>query len=698
MNRFSAEIVFPSIYIIAVILMPAVFVPSPANAISARPGLYDPETGLSTTTGDPRPDFPEWYGKGLRSLRAVSGEGRAVALLIDFPDRPANWIDHPGSFFQELLFSQGSHPTGSFRDLYIEMSYGMYDVTGEAYGWYRTSEDYYTFYDDGYYGFAGGGRGVVISALLMADTEVDFGLYDSDGPDGIPNSGDDDGYVDACQIFHSGLGGHDSGDASDIWAHAGYIDPPYETNDPRAGGGFIVVEMYSIQPEITMNATGDDTLESCIAVVSHEYGHQLGLPDLYDGSACFGIGYWGLMGYGAFGALRTGPYHMSAWSKEQLGWVTPVIVTENMLDITIPPVEIEPVVYKVWRDGMPGEEYFLLENRQNIGFDTYLPGNGLLIWHVDGTMFGAGASNGVERALAEVGGSPAEFMGSPSDIEKSPAEGWYHLALEQADGLNSLATRFDRPNPSLYYPEMGDGADPFPGDSMNTKFDGYSNPSSHDNSGLETGVSIVDIALEGTDVRLSIVIDSSTVAVCFNDFRAYALDGSVELEWDVTADEAIEGFRIYRRGAGSGGEVSVAGGELLRREIRRYVDNGVRQGESYRYVVSAVKRDGSEVRSYPVEVSLRAAVLALQQNYPNPFNPTTTISFSLPEAAHVDLSIYDVEGRLVRMLINGNLPGGARTVEWDGRDQRGNRVGSGAYFCRLKAGKNKLVRKMVFLE
>jgi M6 family metalloprotease-like protein len=671
--------------------MSAALVPSAAHAIQARPGLYDPETGLSTTTGDPRPDFPEWFGKGLRSVRAMSGEGRAVAVLVDFPDRHANWIDRPGSFYQELLFSQDTHPTGSFRDFYNELSYGIFDVTGVAYGWYRTAEDYYTFYDDGYYGFGGGGRGVAVAAVLLSDPDVDFGLYDSDGPDGIPNSGDDDGYVDAFMVFHSGLGGHDSGDASDIWAHAFYIDPPYETNDPRAGGGFILIEMYTIQPEVTMNATGDDTLESCIAVVAHEYGHQLGLPDLYDGMACFGIGYWGLMGYGAFGASRTGPYHMSAWSKEQLGWVTPIVVTENMLDIMIPPVETEPVVYKVWRDGIPGEEYFLLENRQNIGFDAYLPGNGLLIWHVDGTMFGA-------RASVEAEGRPAEIMGSPREIERSPAEGWYHLALEQADGLNSLATRFDRPDPRVYYPEMGDGADPFPGDSMNTKFDGYSNPSSHDNSGLVTDVSVVDIALDGTDIRLSIVIDSSTVAVCFQDFYADVIGGSVELEWNVTADEAIDGFRIYRRDVGGGGEVSITGGDLLHRQIRRYVDTGVKEGGSYRYVVSAVTCDGVEVRSHPVNVSLMAAALMLHQNYPNPFNPTTTISFSLPGAAHVDLSIYDVEGRLVRTLIEENLPGGARTVAWEGRDWKGNRVGSGMYFYRLKAGKRELVRKMVFLE
>jgi immune inhibitor A len=98
-----------------------------------------------------------------------------VALLIDFPDRPANSVARPGSFFNDLLFSLGTHPTGSLRDFYLEQSYGVFEVTGDAHGWLRTSEEYYTTYDDGNYGLAGGGRGVLVAAVLLADPTVDFG-------------------------------------------------------------------------------------------------------------------------------------------------------------------------------------------------------------------------------------------------------------------------------------------------------------------------------------------------------------------------------------------------------------------------------------------------------------------------------------------------------------------------------------------
>jgi M6 family metalloprotease-like protein len=663
--------------IVAAILTLLALVPAGVNATPPHPRLFDPGTGLPITPGRTPPDFPDWFGKGLRPLQAISGEGRAVALLIDFPDRQANTAARPDSFYRELFFSRGVHPIGSLRDFYLEQSYGAFDLTGDAYGWVRTSDEYYTTYDDGNYGFAGGARGMVVSAVLLADPIVDYGLFDSDGPDGIPNSGDDDGYVDACLIFHSGLGGHDTYNPSDVWPHAWSIEPPIETNDPRTGGGFILVEEYCMQPEVNLNAAGDDTLDSCLGVVAHEYGHLLGLPDLYDGShQTWGIGYWGLMGYGSFGALRTGPYHLSAWSKVALGWVTPIVVTENMLDTTIPPVETEPVIYKVWRNGIPGEEYFLIENRQNLGFDTYLPGHGLLIWHIDEAMF--------------------PFSSSTQTVAAT-AEGWFRVALEQADGRNDLATYFERPEQG-YYPELGDGADPFPGDSLNTSFDGYSNPSSHDNSGLPTDVSIVDIALEGNDIRLSIVIDSATVAVHLSDFRANIRDSGVELTWDVFADEAIVGFKLYRRNAMSDREISIPGYGLIPPERRWYVDVEVQAGETYHYVLSAVSSDGSELRSCPVKVSMSTVAFVLHQNYPNPFNPTTTISFSLPERAWINLSIFNVEGKLVRTLIDGTLSGGFKEVEWDGRDWRGNPVGSGVYLYRLKAGKHVIVQKMILLK
>lgn len=78
------------------------------------------------------------------------------------------------------------------------------------------------------------------------------------------------------------------------------------------------------------------------------------------------------------------------------------------------------------------------------------------------------------------------------------------------------------------------------------------------------------------------------------------------------------------------------------------------------------------------------ATLALEQNAPNPFNPTTAIRFSIPEIGRVYLAVYDVNGRLVRVLIDGELSVGAHEVTWDGRDEVGHEVASGVYLARLQ--------------
>jgi immune inhibitor A len=435
------------------------------------------------------PSFPEWFGKGLEKAQSASGEGRAVTFLIEFPDRLADVGQRPASAYHNLFFSQGIIPTGSLRDIYLEQSYGTYSLTGDTHGWLRTTDDYATNYDDGLFGLAGGGNKVTKAAVDLTDPSIDFGVYDSDGPDGIPSSGDDDGYVDACFVVYSGAGGHDTGDPSDIWAHATGFERNYLTNDPSAGGGFIRVDGYTMQPEVGVHLNGDSVLLG-LGVPAHEYGHVLGLPDLYDGSRdTWGLGYWCLMSYGASllrGTEVHSPVHMSAWCKEQLGWVSPIVVTGNLWDIVIPPVETNPVVYKVWRDGAPGDEYFLLENRQNLGFDDILPGKGLLIWHIDHTS------------------TPRLDL----------------VDLEEADGKDDLEQGTgSRPGGGVYHPELGDAGDPYPGDSLNTIFDETSYPASTDNGGSPTDVSVEEIQLDGNNVRLNIIFDPTIVGVPAGDIQ-----------------------------------------------------------------------------------------------------------------------------------------------------------------------------------
>lgn len=89
---------------------------------------------------------------------------------------------------------------------------------------------------------------------------------------------------------------------------------------------------------------------------------------------------------------------------------------------------------------------------------------------------------------------------------------------------------------------------------------------------------------------------------------------------------------------------------------------------------------------------------SLSQNVPNPFNPTTQVSFALPKAANVNLTIYNVLGQQVKTLVNQELAAGVQTIEWDGTDYSGRTVASGVYFYRLNAGDFQATKKMLMLK
>lgn len=265
---------------------------------------------------------------------------------------------YPISTLQTKLFDPP--PAASMTSLYNEMSYGNLNLTGTVYGWYLVSET------DTYYAGPGSCKGIcedaktgefILEVLQLADPGIDFGIYDNDGPDGIPNSGDDDGFVDFVAVVQPEIGAECG--TNNIWSHRWvvggwpafgfdgfYFGPPWSTNDPKTGGGFIKVWDYTIQPALgSSNGCGSGVIE--IGVFCHEFGHAFGLPDFYDtdnGSA--GIGEWGLMGSGNWNE-PTNPVHMTAYSKAELGWIVPTEVGPFLTAYSINNSEVTPLAYKL---------------------------------------------------------------------------------------------------------------------------------------------------------------------------------------------------------------------------------------------------------------------------------------------------------------------------------------------------------------
>ena len=362
-------------------------------------------------------------------------------VLIDYPNMPHSY---PPSNFDDLMNQEGyagsQGATGSFRDLYIENSYGQFMPNSTIIGWFTAAEDYQN------YGDAQGNSGynmvkeMIGEAIDEAEAQgVDWSVYDNDG----------DGYVDALNVLHAGQGAEE-GNSSFVWSHKWNLG-----NQARYYDG-VVIDNYTINPEKQAAGNGANPGMVHIGVLSHEFGHALGLPDLYDTDyTSSGIGTWGLMSGGSWGGNGSSPWypaHFCAWAKYTLGWVNPIVVSEGTLTVDLPNVEENAIIYRM-NGTSSGSEYFLFENRQAIGFDQTIKNTGLLIWHIDDA----------------VGGNTNE---------------WHRrVDLEQADGLFQLN----------YGSNSGDMADVWPGTLNKTYFGFDTTPNSTYYNESPSGISVVNI-------------------------------------------------------------------------------------------------------------------------------------------------------------------------------------------------------------
>jgi hypothetical protein len=187
------------------------------------------------------------------------------------------------------------------------------------------------------------------------------------------------------------------------------------------------------------------------------------------------------------------------------------------------------------------------------------------------------------------------------------------------------------------------------------------------------------------------------VPVAITAFEGEHTREGVMLRWAIAPGMSIEGFNIYRS-LGRDASFSRLNGQLIPSGgASEYIDEDTAPGKTYWYRLGAVA-DHGEWMSQVVSVVVPAAALALYQNVPNPFNPTTVISFMLPQRARAMLAIYDVEGRLVRTLVDEVLDGGTKETTWDATDAQGHPVSSGVYLYRLEVGNQTITKKLTILK
>ena len=202
------------------------------------------------------------------------------------------------------------------------------------------------------------------------------------------------------------------------------------------------------------------------------------------------------------------------------------------------------------------------------------------------------------------------------------------------------------------------------------------------------------------DGNFNTVVPTPVGGVSFSFARAAR---GLSLQWIVP--DAVGGELVLSRAEMAGktiGTFARVSKELPLSEdgLVRWVDTAVEEGSSYVYRLES--SEGTVLyETGAVYVPVRTA--SLGQNYPNPFNPTTRIEYRLPEGAPgsktaVSVVVYDVLGAKVRELVNSDQSAGKHFVDWDGRNDVGETVGSGVYFYRMTASGFSAVRKMVLLK
>jgi M6 family metalloprotease-like protein len=408
----------------------------------------------------------------LGTLTDVKGHKKILVLLVQFSDTKTNPYE-ASTLSEELFGTNSSVPqpsTATLSNYYRENSYGKLLVGGDVKPWKRLSntEAYYAggnFTDPAgtfpCYGVCPQNSRVaelVEEATRLNDDPALWGPYDNDGPDDIPNSIDDDGKVDFLVIVHPGKGAEcdENSPPASLWSHQSLLSSwsghaPYTTKakSNRRMGGKIQVDDYVLVPAVAC----DGSTPIQIGVIAHEFGHSLGLPDLYDTSRepkSEGLGNWDLMAGGAWGGDGQSPdtpVHMSAWSKAFLGWVKPKDVTVDTRITALNTFETTDDVFLITLDSGPNI-YYLISNRQKIGFDAKIPGIGLLILRVDESVLKDGIRN--------------------NSVNTNPQK--MGVAVVEADGLEQL---IHHGNSSSF---RGGPGDTFPGKSDAKHFDNGTTP------------------------------------------------------------------------------------------------------------------------------------------------------------------------------------------------------------------------------
>ena len=334
--------------------------------LAARPALLSRQAMAMKAKAEESEDENKHKLKDFPTL----GTQKTLAILVQFKDKKFT-VDNPEQTFRDFMMKKGfSHENGatfSVHDYYSTCSGGKFDPQFDVYGPVTLSQNLAYYGGNDYYGNDDKPEQMVKEACEMLDDEINFADYDRNG----------DGWVDNVYIFYAGYSEAEGASANAIWPHAWDIWLGAQVRLQLDG---VYIGPYGCSQELNIS---NNKLVG-IGVFCHEFGHVLGLPDIYStnySATSFTPGTYTLMDAGEYNDDSNTPPYLTAYERWVLGWHEPEII-DRAMNATLPPLKGEGAKSFMIKTTDEDEMYFL-ENRQQEGYDKFIPGHGMLVWHID---------------------------------------------------------------------------------------------------------------------------------------------------------------------------------------------------------------------------------------------------------------------------------------------------------------------------
>jgi len=310
------------------------------------------------------------------------GKKKGLIILVQFQDKEFK-SGHDQAFYNamtnEVGFTSSAGHVGSVKDYFLAQSNGVFELDFDVVGPYTLPQNYAYYGANNSQGSDSHSGEMIVKACTYADADVNFADYDWNG----------DGELEQVYVLYAGMGEANGGDENTIWPHEWNLTAAYETTITLDG---IVIDTYACGPELDAYSVYNRITRKSqyyertggIGTLCHEFSHCLGLRDHYDtqGQRYTGTGYYDVMCSGSYNGDSFRPCNFTAYELMFAGWTEPIELNEPTTVKDMKSLSDYGQTFIIYNDANK-DEFYLLENRQQTGWDTALPGAGLLITHVD---------------------------------------------------------------------------------------------------------------------------------------------------------------------------------------------------------------------------------------------------------------------------------------------------------------------------